>query len=408
MSETQLVGQTPTFITQGHVPKEELRLPNQHFITAMDWIDKLGESAYCDYLKMYTMADRRDKDREYDRVPRALSSLWEALNRKEKYFRQKILIPLWEYGLVDLVEYQGEQARAGHKPMNIVIYRYPCNDITLLTKPLEKVRDWKKDYKSSGKFYAIKGGRPKNEVKDSPQKPLLKDSPQKPLKDSPQKPINNTKELNNLLNYFSKYVSIDLSPIDFFKFAIVSSPSKYVEIELNNLTTTYGKDIVNEAIKRISDMKTDKYIATIKGIIKKWVSQGMKSFSDIEDVEKAFLEERKQLQKPKSQQKQNTPKSQYGKKNNRTEIVPEWLKEEKLKEAQTNENVQQSSENVQVTTEFIKEKIRSHEEKLNKYITEEITEENWKVAKIYLDANWDWTEIGILFKEIDQMKSVTQ
>ncbi|WP_255295844.1 putative mucin/carbohydrate-binding domain-containing protein, partial [Bacillus cereus] len=202
MSETQLVGQTPTFITQGHVPKEELRLPNQHFITAMDWIDKLGESAYCDYLKMYTMADRRDKDREYDRVPRALSSLWEALDRKEKYFRQKILIPLWEYGLVDLVEYQGEHARAGHKPMNIVIYRYPCNDITLLTKPLEKVRDWKTDYKSSGKFYAIKGGRPKNELKDSPQKPLLKDSLQKPLKDSPQNPINNTKELNNLLNYY--------------------------------------------------------------------------------------------------------------------------------------------------------------------------------------------------------------
>ncbi|MGM1372683.1 replication protein [Bacillus thuringiensis] len=406
MSETQLVGQTPTFITQGHVPKEELRLPNQHFITAMDWIDKLGESAYCDYLKMYTMADRRDKDREYDRVPRALSSLWEALDRKEKYFRQKILIPLWEYGLVDLVEYQGEHARAGHKPMNIVIYRYPCNDITLLTKPLEKVRDWKKDYKSSGKFYAIKGGRPKNEVKDSPQNPLVKDSPQKPLKDSPQNPINNTKELNNLLNYFNKYVSIDLSPIDFFKFAIVSSPSKYVEIELNNLTTTYGKDIVNEAIKRISDMKTDKYIATIKGIIKKWVSQGMNSFSDIENVEKAYLEERKQLQKPKSQQKPNSLKPSYGKK----DIVPEWLKEQKLKdeEVQTNKELHQNGESIQVTTETIKEKIRFYEKKLNKYITEDITEDNWKVAKIYLDAKWNWTEIGILFKEIDEMKNAIQ
>ncbi|MCT4570489.1 replication protein, partial [Bacillus thuringiensis] len=255
-------------------------------------------------------------------------------------------------------------------------------------------------------FYAIKGGRPKNEIKDSPQKPLLKDSPQKPLKDSPQNPINNTKELNNLLNYFSKYVSIDLSPIDFFKFAIVSSPSKYVEIELNNLTTTYGKDIVNEAIKRISDMKTDKYIATIKGIIKKWVSQGMKSFSDIENVEKAYLEERKQLQKPKSQQKTKSIKPSYGKK----DIVPEWLKEQKLKdeEVQTNKELHQNSESVQVTTETIKEKIRFYEKKLNKYITEEITEDNWKVAKIYLDAKWDWTEIGVLFKEIDEMKNAIQ
>ncbi|PGQ51079.1 replication protein, partial [Bacillus cereus] len=203
---------------------------------------------------------------------------------------------------------------------------------------------------------------------------------------------------------FSKYVSIDLSPIDFFKFAIVSSPSKYVEIELNNLTTTYGKDIVNEAIKRISDMKTDKYIATIKGIIKKWVSQGMKSFSDIENVEKAYLEERKQLQKPKSQQKSNSPKLSYGKK----DIVPEWLKEQKHKEAQTDEELRQNSESIQVTTETIKEKIRFYEEKLNKYITEEITEDNWKVAKIYLDAKWDWTEIGVLFKEIDEMKNVIQ
>ncbi|MEB8781920.1 replication protein, partial [Bacillus cereus] len=225
-------------------------------------------------------------------------------------------------------------------------------------------------------------------------------------KDSPQNPINNTKELNNLLNYFSKYVSIDLSPIDFFKFAIVSSPSKYVEIELNNLTTTYGKDIVNEAIKRISDMKTDKYIATIKGIIKKWVSQGMKSFSDIENVEQAYLEERKQLQKPKSQQKPNSLKPSYGKK----DIVPEWLKEQKLKdeEVQTNKELHQNSESIQVTTETIKEKIRFYEKKLNKYITEDITEDNWKVAKIYLDAKWDWTEIGILFKEIDEMKNAIQ
>ncbi|WP_004424561.1 hypothetical protein [Bacillus thuringiensis] len=163
---------------------------------------------------------------------------------------------------------------------------------------------------------------------------------------------------------------------------------------------------MNEAIKRISDMKTDKYIATIKGIIKKWVSQGMKSFSDIENVEQAYLEERKQLQKPKSQQKPNSLKPSYGKK----DIVPEWLKEQKLKdeEVQTNKELHQNSESIQVTTETIKEKIRFYEKKLNKYITEDITEDNWKVAKIYLDAKWDWTEIGILFKEIDEMKNAIQ
>ncbi|MDA1636511.1 replication protein [Bacillus cereus] len=320
MSVGQLLAETPMFVTEGKVSKEELRLPQHHFVAAMDWIDKLGESAYCDYLKLYTMADRSNKQREYDKVPRALASIWDELGRKEKYFRQKVLIPLWEYGLIDLIEYQGERKqKTGHKPMNIIIYRYPCNDFNRMVKPLEKVRDWKTDYKSAAKFYAIKGGRPKKDVKDSVEKPLSKDSTEKPLKDSVQNPNNNTKAITNVLNYFSKYVSIDPSPLEFFKLAILEKPTRYVEKELESLTAIHGKDILNESIKRLADKDTTNYIATIKGIIRQWEKQGMQCFDDIEKVETEYINSRKSVTPVK--QNRIAPK-----KSARTELLPEWVK----------------------------------------------------------------------------------
>ncbi|MES1052396.1 replication protein [Bacillus thuringiensis] len=322
MSVGQLLAETPMFVTEGKVSKEELRLPQHHFVAAMDWIDKLGESAYCDYLKLYTMADRSNKQREYDKVPRALASIWDELGRKEKYFRQKVLIPLWEYGLIDLIEYQGERKqKTGHKPMNIIVYRYPCNDFNRMVKPLEKVRDWKTDYKSAAKFYAIKGGRPKKDVKDSVEKPLSKDSVQNPLKDSVQNPNNNTKAITNVLNYFSKYVSIDPSPLEFFKLAISEKPTRYVEKELESLTTIHGKDILNESIKRLADKDTTNYVATIKGIIRQWEKQGMQCFDDIEKVETEYINSRKNAE--------STKRSRSAiKKTTRTEMVPDWVKNE--------------------------------------------------------------------------------
>ncbi|MEK4640354.1 replication protein [Bacillus sp. FSL W8-0519] len=321
MSTSQLLAETPMFVTEGKVSKEELRLPQHHFVAAMDWIDKLGESAYCDYLKLYTMADRSNKQREYDKVPRALASIWDELGRKEKYFRQKVLIPLWEYGLIDLIEYQGERKqKTGHKPMNIIVYRYPCNDFNRMVKPLEKVRDWKTDYKSAAKFYAIKGGRPKKDVKDSVEKPLSKDSTEKPLKDSVQNPNNNTKAITNVLNYFSKYVSIDISPLEFFKLAILEKPTKYIEKELESLTTIHGKDIVNESIKRLADKDTTNYVATIKGIIRQWDKQGMQCFDDIEKVETEYINRKKTgaVKQPKT----------FSKKPTREELLPSWVKDQ--------------------------------------------------------------------------------
>ena len=48
------------------VPKDELPLPHLHFIAATDWIDKLGEKAFCGYLKLFTMAYQDEKTLKHD------------------------------------------------------------------------------------------------------------------------------------------------------------------------------------------------------------------------------------------------------------------------------------------------------------------------------------------------------
>lgn len=117
------------------------------------------------------------------------------------------------------------------------------------------------------------------------------------------------------------YVSIDKQPLEFFKLIISEKPTKYVEQELKTLTNMHGKDIVNEAIKRLADIRTTNYIATIVVIIKNWKEQGMTSFEDIERVETEYTEKQKKKRRTVLQ-KQNTKKA------GRKEIVPSWLKEE--------------------------------------------------------------------------------
>lgn len=117
------------------------------------------------------------------------------------------------------------------------------------------------------------------------------------------------------------YVSIDKQPLEFFKLIISEKPTKYVEQELKTLTNMHGKDIVNEAIKRLADIRTTNYIATIVGIIKNWKEQGMTSFEDIERVETEYTEKQKK-------KRRTVPQKQNTKKAGRKEIVPSWLKEE--------------------------------------------------------------------------------
>lgn len=146
---------------QAKKKREELQLPILHYAVADDWIDKLGNDAFVAWLKFHTWVNRSDeaKSKNIDgRIPYTLEKVAEKLGCGKKKLYQKIIHPLWEYGLIDLVEYS-ESNRSSQKPINIIPYDYPQNNKHMETQELVKCRNWVEDYKSAGTFYGKQGGR---------------------------------------------------------------------------------------------------------------------------------------------------------------------------------------------------------------------------------------------------------
>lgn len=140
------------------VPKEELPLPHLHFIAATDWIDKLGEKAFCGYLKLFTMAYQDEKTLKHDsaKISSSLDFARKEMNLGSKAtFYNKVLIPLWNYGLIDLVE-SGEVKSNVQKPLNIIVYPYPNMEFKRMVMPLDKIRNYDTDYNSEARINANK------------------------------------------------------------------------------------------------------------------------------------------------------------------------------------------------------------------------------------------------------------
>jgi len=161
---------TSSPVVKGKKKREELHLPILQYIVADDWIDKLGHETFCIWLKLHTMVDRTDAKREFDRIPRSFENIYTSVLSisKSKFYR--MIKPLWEYGLIDIIEYEDSE-RKSQKPKNIVIYEYPFHEIERKYMPLEKLRDWDKDYESASKVFGKTGGRPRMEAAQIIQKP---------------------------------------------------------------------------------------------------------------------------------------------------------------------------------------------------------------------------------------------
>jgi hypothetical protein len=139
----------------------ELRLPQLHFVAADDWLKKLGKHAFCAWLQLYSWADRSDANREYDQVPTTMNALAKKLDVAKATFWNKIIRPLWNYGLIDLIETE----YTGYSIVNIIVYEYPQNDPALATKELVKIRDYDNDYKSTAREKSLKISDRKEEEK---------------------------------------------------------------------------------------------------------------------------------------------------------------------------------------------------------------------------------------------------
>lgn len=151
--------------------RNELRLPQGYYIVTDDWLGKIGYKAYCHWLIFHTWVDRSDATKECDSIPMSLEAVATKLGVTKKTLYTTTIIPLWEYGLIDTIEYEGSNRKA-NKPRNIVVFEYPQNNKELETKPLEKVRDWKKDHNTPAAIFSRKKHL-KEKAKKEVKKPKL-------------------------------------------------------------------------------------------------------------------------------------------------------------------------------------------------------------------------------------------
>lgn len=165
-----------TGVEQSKRQRKELRLPQAHFIVADDWLDKLGEMAYCTYLRLYTMVTRKDVDQP--KIKESQAGIANKLGITKKTYYKRIA-PLYEYGLIDFTIYIDKD---GNECQNIIVHEYPQNSYALAIEPLEKVRDW--EQRTDEKFnFTKKGGRPKKvEAPEITEEDLPKDMQDKPKK----------------------------------------------------------------------------------------------------------------------------------------------------------------------------------------------------------------------------------
>lgn len=159
--------------------REELRLPQLHFVVADDWIEKLGAKSFCYWLKLLSLVDRKDeaidKYGNKSTVPRSFEDLYTNIFKiSSPTFYANVVKPLWNYGLIEIAEWEAS-TKVGTKPKNIIVYEYPRNSFELSVKPLKKYRDYDKDYSSnSAKYGRIGGGIRKNNSKHTKNKNISK------------------------------------------------------------------------------------------------------------------------------------------------------------------------------------------------------------------------------------------
>jgi DNA-binding transcriptional ArsR family regulator len=150
---------TTTTISKSTQPRNFQELPPLYFVAMDDWVEKLGEKSFILYLKLWTQVDRTGEEHCIrTQTTKLIKKLGMA---KSTYYR--LLAPLYEYGLIDLEEYEDSKQKGSSKPVNIVVHKYPQNEFKRATMPLEKCRDWEKRTLENYSF-TKKGGRKKKEV----------------------------------------------------------------------------------------------------------------------------------------------------------------------------------------------------------------------------------------------------
>lgn len=354
MSDNQIKNPKVGGVNMAEVPKEHLRLPQLHFISAMDWIDKLGDTAFCAYLKLFTLADRKGKSLKRDeaKIKDSLTNVQKELGISRGTFYNKVIEPLWSYCLIDLETYEeSKMKKNAQKPVNIIVYPYPNMEFERMVQPLEKLRDYKTDYNSEARIHARK--KPKKTDIDTVQNLdgiVIGNKEEKPdfntvqnldggpsknrtgdrLKNEQNNLSNNS--FNNVLNSFNNVEEEEEEIVP----SILDNPSLKLLNELA-IQSGFNEDLAMDLVicvneKGITNLNESVIMEAFR-LVQKDIDNGKEivewdkwTAGKIERVAK-----RPQLNLHKSDNgapNSKQPKTNYGRKPVREEIKPDWMGKE--------------------------------------------------------------------------------
>lgn len=111
-----------------------------HPIMISDWLPKLGRQAFLAWVQFHSWKDPGVDQHQPFIIHLPLTKLIKQLRVGNSTFYDKILRPLWNYGLINL-----HHAKKGGHHIRLIVYSTPPNYEENMDKPLELLRDYDED-----------------------------------------------------------------------------------------------------------------------------------------------------------------------------------------------------------------------------------------------------------------------
>lgn len=273
-----------SFVQKGKKPREELRLPQLHYVVVDDWINKLGEKTFCHWLKLLSLVNRKEEAEEIygnkSTVPRSLEDLYTNIFEMSKStFFRTVIHPLWNFGLIDIVEWSNSK-KNGTKPKNIIVYEYPQNSYELAVKPLVKCRDYQKEYTSNSAIFGRSGAKLRKEESE-----LKKQEDEDESNRFKNETLDENSDKDKNVDKSNRFKNETLTVSKMKPYTV----SKMKPINYSNTLVNYSNTLVNEKNLSIEDeIKKLNITPSIKKLLIKKIDRLILFKIDLLEIETLF------------------------------------------------------------------------------------------------------------------------
>ncbi len=162
------------FIEQAQIPSNEQQVaviygqhvnPTFNAVENPSWVKTLGASTFCYWLGLLSMS-KVTTDENYLDSAKSLKEIMGIFDISQSTFTNKLIRPLYEYGLIDVVDIPGSEKynRRGLPSRKIIVYPYPQGRVELLTQPLTACRNYDLHYQSKAKEFGLMGAHVKKKI----------------------------------------------------------------------------------------------------------------------------------------------------------------------------------------------------------------------------------------------------